>query len=321
LKSSIHRDGEQHTIYCNSCRARTLASIRKTVQNFSSILNISTNVNDDNEWRYWGTPGWLPTRLGMSTHNGRLTIFQGKDLDKKRAEDHVNTEYELCGMVVEIKTEKEDPHLVAIVKIPKEELPQNAISPWYLFNDFLVRNITEEEALSFPGTWKWPSIVMYKKILSERRMMNLSQTIRSIQVDPWFLLHDFSLTQFQPHGSRDPRKIQHDLLKPSDIPLTKKMVGIDAEFVLLQNEEAEITSTGERELLRPKRHGLGRVSVLRGWGDEMFVPFIDDYISAGEGKEQIVDYLTAYSGLIEGDLNPRTSQRTLVPLKVFHITR
>ena len=25
---------------------------------------------------------------------------------------------------------------------------------WHLFNDFSVRAVTEEEALSFPGTWK-----------------------------------------------------------------------------------------------------------------------------------------------------------------------
>ena len=283
------------------------------------MLNINTNVTDDHEWRYWGTPGWLPARLGMSTHNGRLSIFQGKDLDKKRGEERVNTEYELCGMVIEIKTEKEDPHLVAIVKIPKEELPSDAKSPWYLFNDFLVRNITEEEALSFPGVWKWPSVIMYKKVLSERRTVSLAQSIRSLQLDPWFLFNDFSLTQFHPLGPRDERKIQHRLLSPADLPLAKKFVAIDAEFVLLQNEEAEITSTGERNLLRPKRHGLGRVSVLRGWGDDIFVPFIDDYIATGEGKEVIVDYLTAYSGLVEGDLDRRTSQRTLVPLKVQRV--
>lgn len=252
----------------------------------------------------------------MSTHNGRLSIFQGKDLDKKLSEGRVNTEYELCGMIAEIKTDKESPHLVAIVKIPKEELPNDAKSPWYLFNDFLVRNISEDEALGFSGVWKWPCVVMYKKVLSERRTMSLAQSIRSIQLDPWLLFNDFSLTQFQPLGPRDMRKVQHKLLSATDLSVAKKMVAIDAEFVLLQNEEAEITSTGERELLRPKRHGLGRVSVLRGWGDDMFVPFIDDYIAAREGKEHIVDYLTAYSGLIEGDLNPRTSQRTLVPLKV-----
>ena len=27
-------------------------------------------------------------------------------------------------------------------------------SPWYLFNDFLVRRIRKEEVLSFKGTWK-----------------------------------------------------------------------------------------------------------------------------------------------------------------------
>ena len=285
------------------------------MHSFPSALNINTNVSNDHEWRYWGTPGWLPLRLGMTPRSGRLSIFQGKDLDKKAADDRVTAEYELCGMAVEIKPEKGNPHLVAIVKVPKDETPDTE-SQWYLFNDFLVRNISEDEALSFPGVWKWPSVIMYKKVLSERRSLSLTQSMKSIQQDPWFLFNDFSLTQSQPNGPRDPRKIQHRLLTSADLPLAKRLVAIDAEFVLLQNEEAEITSTGERELLRPKRHGLGRISVLRGWGIEIFVPFIDDYIAAGEGKENIVDYLTTYSGLIEGDLNPRTSQRTLVPLKV-----
>jgi PAB-dependent poly(A)-specific ribonuclease subunit 2 len=31
---------------------------------------------------------------------------------------------------------------------------EDLISPWFLFNDFSVQNISEKEALSFPGKWK-----------------------------------------------------------------------------------------------------------------------------------------------------------------------
>ena len=56
--------------------------------------------------------------------------------------------------MVEVKAEDEDPHLVAQVKIPHDELDPSSDSPWYLFNDFLVRSIREEEVLSFKGKWK-----------------------------------------------------------------------------------------------------------------------------------------------------------------------
>ena len=56
--------------------------------------------------------------------------------------------------MVEVKAEDEDPHLVAQVKIPQDELDPSSDSPWYLFNDFLVRSIREEEVLSFKGKWK-----------------------------------------------------------------------------------------------------------------------------------------------------------------------
>ena len=35
-------------------------------------------------------------------------------------------------------------------------------SQWHLFNDFLVRQITKDEALSFAPSWKMPVILTYQ---------------------------------------------------------------------------------------------------------------------------------------------------------------
>lgn len=49
-------------------------------------------------------------------------------------------------MVVEVRNETHAPHLVALVKVPDDG--------WYLFNDFVVQAVSEDEALSFVGAWK-----------------------------------------------------------------------------------------------------------------------------------------------------------------------
>lgn len=43
-------------------------------------------------------------------------------------------------------------------------------SPWYLFNDFRVQNISEKEALSFNGSWKVPSIIYLERVDMQQRM-------------------------------------------------------------------------------------------------------------------------------------------------------
>lgn len=68
-------------------------------------------------------------------------------------------------------------------------------------------------------------------------------------------------------------------------------------------------------MIRPSRSGLARVSVIRGSGLEAGVPFIDDYITI---NDPIVDYVTQYSGIKPGDLDPRRSSHNLVPLKVAY---
>lgn len=105
-------------------------------------------------------------------------------------------------------------------------------------------------------------------------------------------------------------------MNPStEAPRRGSPVAIDSEFVALRAEEIEISATGEREVIRPTRLGLARVSVLRGAGILQAVPFIDDHIAI---REPIVDYLTKYSGLKPGDLDASRSTHALVTLKVAY---
>jgi PAB-dependent poly(A)-specific ribonuclease subunit 2 len=76
-----------------------------------------------------------------------------------------------------------------------------------------------------------------------------------------------------------------------------------------------MNSDGERETIRPIVYALARVSVVRGSGEDEGLPFIDDYIAS---KEPVVDYLTSYSGIVQGDLDPRYSKHNLVSLKVAY---
>ena len=38
--------------------------------------------------------------------------------------------------------------------MPESEVDVEDISPWFVFNDFAVKNVSEEEALNFSGPWK-----------------------------------------------------------------------------------------------------------------------------------------------------------------------
>lgn len=102
-------------------------------------------------------------------------------------------------------------------------------------------------------------------------------------------------------------------LKPGvEVPEPGTHVAIDAEFVTLLREEIEITAAGTKVIVNPNRLGLGRVSALRVGGENEGIPFIDDYITV---NEPIADYVTQYSGIEEGDLDPRRSKHALVGLK------
>lgn len=180
-----------------------------------------------------------------------------------------------------------------------------AADQWHLFNDFLVRQVPKEEALRFDPSWKLPAVLTYQL-----------KSVSHIIDDSWKHTLDTSFLYKITDYRQDENHNHFRVLNPRvEAPQLGTLVGIDAEFVSLQQEEIEIKADGKRETIRPSRLGLARVSVLRGSGQDADLPFIDDYISI---HETVVDYLTKHSGISPGDLDRNTSRHVLVSLKVAY---
>ena len=95
------------------------------------------------------------------------------------------------------------------------------------------------------------------------------------------------------------------------------MVAIDAEFVALSHEVTSTREDGSRVTIIPARFGLARVSVIRGdQGPLEGVPIMDHYISS---PEPVADYLTKYSGVEPGDLDPNVSRHYVTTLKAAYL--
>ncbi|BFZ56611.1 poly(A)-specific ribonuclease [Savitreella phatthalungensis] len=316
LRTSVHREGQSRG-WCPGCRQYQPVVVRRIVQTLPPVLCINASSQSPDAWRHWAGKNWPPTRIGLSVSQGKLNCWQGRDLEKKTSERggsshsgssngggrHAAREkvdvYLLRGLVVEVRIDRHDAHMVTFVRLGSadEERPR-----WVLFNDFLVKEVSEEEALTFAGNWKVPAVVIYEAVSSA---VDNRRILPHVDVDTSILYTDW------PRVSAP--------LRPSDFtPLPQgltldahTLVAIDAEFVSLQQEEIELRSDGSRQILQPRRNSLARVSVLTDDGR----PFIDDYITT---TSPIVDYLTEYSGIHEGDLDPKRSKYAPIPLKMAY---
>ncbi|CAJ0827215.1 6249_t:CDS:10 [Entrophospora sp. SA101] len=280
LCRSIKRE-MQPKAWCNNCQQYVPTIAKKIPKGLPPVLTVNCGVGNSVPVEFWriieGNKSWLPKRLSMKIDDDDLII---KELTTDAVVDVNSTG---------IKVEKEMPHLVAFVKDPSSK------SPWYLFNDFLVKNVKEQEC----------PVLLYFSRIDINDLMDTSAL--PSEIDKTILFKDISIAKHRL------KKKSSQLLTPEELPQPGTLVAIDAEFVALNREETEIRSDGTKSVIRPSRLSLARVSVLRCEGSKEGIPFIDDYIAT---LEPVVDYLTEYSGI--QDLDPNTSKHTLVPLKVAY---
>ena len=305
LRMSLHREGNSRG-WCPGCRQYQPVVVRRIIQSLPPVLCINAFAGSSENWRYWTAKDWPPTKIGLSVVGGKVNCLLGRDLEKKLSERSSTPSYKhgggsgrekvdvytLRAMTVEIRLDQSDQHMVTYVKVENDK--------WVLCNDFLVREVAEEEVLQFTGRWKIPAVLIYEIATPAAKADEVAAPVdRSLLYNDW------------------PRP--KPPLRPADFtPLTTDqaldrdfLVAIDAEFVSLQQEEIELKSDGTRHTIQPRRNSLARVSVLGPDG----LPFIDDYIAT---TSPIVDYLTEYSGIHEGDLDPAKSPYSPIPLKIAY---
>ncbi|KZT59790.1 hypothetical protein CALCODRAFT_176596 [Calocera cornea HHB12733] len=289
---------------CPSCRNVTISGSRRVLHGRSlpPTLAINAAAQSPDNASYWADG-----RKGERFLKSKVTAKVESIVDEGSEAVDVEVEYELRGLICQVKTDKGTSHLVALIKVPDNQAREPTDSPWYIFNDFSVQNIPERDALSFPGTWKVPTILWFERT-DKDAVIDLS--VLPMKVDSTILTEDICLS-----WHRDPTKIMHDILGWNEIPTPGTLVAIDTEFVQMQKEEVEARSDQFRKVLRPNRFSLARVSVVRGDGPKEGVPFIDDYVQI---LEPIYDYVTQFSGIEPGDLDPAVSKHTVVPLKTVY---
>lgn len=307
LKASIERQSQRRG-WCDRCKRFQQLGTRNSVRRVPEVMMINTAIHSMDQKQLWSIPGWLPREIGIINTDGQFYCYEGQDLKAhlKRGVYDI-TVYDLIGLVADINSgENQKSHLVAMIDVMHSCKQSTNEADWHLFNDFLVRRMSAEEALRFEATWKAPCVLAFQ-VRSASKAIDESWKER---LDPTLL---FSVPRI-PHGPPGP-----DVLKPLapgiELPLAGVPCGIDAEFVALSKAEIDIKADGTRETIRPSRLGLARVSVLRGSGPDEGLPFIDDYIAT---SDPVIDYLTAFSGINPGDLDRATSKHNLVSLKVAY---
>ncbi|EGW32376.1 uncharacterized protein SPAPADRAFT_138105 [Spathaspora passalidarum NRRL Y-27907] len=274
--------------------------IKTTITSLPPVLVLNVNLSNEefqliNGFRKWIIPEFYAVnQKDKFSFKSMISPF-----DKANS-----AKYDLLGFVCEISHSSDfalGMHgLVTFVKLDQ----------WYLFNDFLVMPIPEEEVLDLSSPWKKPVVVIYQE-------SSIAQTpFEYFNIETFGKLpnlNDSILYRDHFAGTiREGYKKEYELLTKQEAPKADTLVAIDAEFVLLNPELLEVHYDGFKKLIKPKILSLARVSVLRG---EEETAFIDDYVVH---TAKIHDYLTSFSGIEDSDLDPIRSAKNLVTLQTAY---
>lgn len=200
-------------------------------------------------------------------------------------------------------------HRYHSARLPEAEHEKYVDGQWYIFNDFSISPVPMQEAVWFTLDWKVPCVLYYTS--TELFNVEDSQLVDHSGIDP-FTREATNKENAAATATTSTATNACCPLSPSEMPKRGDLVAMDAEFVTLNPEENEIRADGKTATLKPSHMSVARITCIRGSGAKEGVPFMDDYIST---SEEVVDYLTKFSGIKPGDLDANLSNKSLTTLK------
>ena len=249
---------------------------------------------------------WVPFEVTLHLSDDGIVHsdedIQGKDLNIKESRTYLL--YAVCCNIVD-PINPEATSLVSCINVGPSYHARigSPVSQWYIFNDFTITPIPQQESVWFNLKWKIPCILFYQASTLPRSLENLEYE-NPITVDVF--AEDKTVQRV---GGK---RITFTPLGQDEMPKKGDLIAIDAEFVTLNQEEAELRSDGRVSTVKAAHMSVARITCVRGEGGMEGAPFIDDYIST---QEQVVDYLTKFSGIKPGDLDANFSSKHLTTLK------
>jgi PAB-dependent poly(A)-specific ribonuclease subunit 2 len=310
-KSMLNWDGDIDDAM--RCTPRLAESLRLEIDedtNHLSVVDTSSGVGEE------GRVGSGAFRTAYDTASGDVVDTGDRCAD-----------YEISFVIAwvtprEQKVQPENPtgragnadgHLVAYIRVPasyrKDSEGAGIESDWWCLNDFVIGPCAcgWREVASFSDRWKRPCVVGYvRRDVVERIGIDNAGSLCAEKINKEEMIRAVI-------GSGRCNSAV-GIGADEKVPGVGTVVGLDCEFVMMEREDCEISGDGVRTVVTPARMALARVSVVRGDDGPMRgVALIDDYVAVKE--EQVVDFLTRFSGIQPGDLDSCRSRRTVLPLK------
>lgn len=316
LERTLYQESTNYS-FCLSCQGTLENSSTRIVKELPNILSLtfkpSTDVlpfwefiSDDVIMKGSFDNQWIPTciKISRDEQSERWFVESLPNDHMLPASDDI---YELTTVVSSImnpKTKKDN--IVTQIKVSHDyhDRKQTELTErykWYLFNDFHVTNTSTYDVLHIDHRWKIPLVLQYRKIRIES-IVPIPPYVNPINETAFFLPN--------PYSQNNTPSIN---ITPEQLRKIKK-VSLDSEFVLTRAEE--IIPTYGKNMKKPPDYDLARVSVI-GVNKKEEILLMDDYIETQ--SKTIVDYVTQYSGIVEGDLDPATSKHCVSPLKYTYL--